>query len=590
MRTSSTGTAGRAGPTGAPAAGPARPDSGAAGEGGADRHLVGGAALWKLATWLSPSYPVGAFAYSHGLESAVAAGDVTDAASAAGWIGDCVAQGAGRGDAILLAHAWRAERAGDAAALDELAELALALAPSSKRWLETEAQGAAFAAATGAAWDHELAPQPYPVAVGRAAARHALPLGPTALCYLHAFASNLVSACVRLVPLGPERRPAGAGVAHAAMPGGRGRGVGRRTRRDRRLRLSRRHCGDATRNPGRQAVPDMSSPRPSSPHGPLRVGIGGPEGAGKATLTAALCRPLRGRFSVAAITDDIYTREDAEALLRCQALPSDRIAGVETGGCPHTAIREDASINLAAVADLRRRHPDLDIVFIESGGDNLAATFSPELADLTLYVIDVAAGEEIPRKGGPAITRSDLLIINKTDLTPHVGASLEVMERDARRMRRERPFLFSELRRGRGVDEIAQFVLRADGVQERGGRRRLIPTARDGGRYAGRRRPRPIRLQPIRLALDLFDHAQARAAPDHFPGRALSRPSAAGRCACHLAPTGPNRGAPRHPLWEHGNLAEKAASLHRGQRVLGVVECITGRDDGGQPAPLHEIH
>jgi urease accessory protein len=209
----------------------------------------------------------------------------------------------------------------------------------------------------------------------------------------------------------------------------------------------------------------MTFSRPSSPHGPLRVGIGGPVGAGKTTLTAALCRALRDDFSVAAITNDIYTREDAEALMRCQALPSDRIVGVETGGCPHTAIREDASINLAAVADLRRRHPDLDIVFIESGGDNLAATFSPELADLTLYVIDVAAGEEIPRKGGPAITRSDLLIINKTDLAPHVGASLEVMERDAQRMRGERPFLFAELRRGRGIDEIAAFALRAGGVR-----------------------------------------------------------------------------------------------------------------------------
>ncbi len=207
--------------------------------------------------------------------------------------------------------------------------------------------------------------------------------------------------------------------------------------------------------------------RPASPHGPLRVGVGGPVGAGKTTLTAALCRALRDRFSVAAITNDIYTREDAEALMRMQALPLDRIVGVETGGCPHTAIREDASINLAALADLRRRHPDLDIVFIESGGDNLAATFSPELADLTLYVIDVAAGEEIPRKGGPAITRSDLLIINKTDLAPHVGASLDVMDRDARRMRGDRPFLFAQLRHGRGIDEICAFLLRAAGLSVR---------------------------------------------------------------------------------------------------------------------------
>ena len=202
----------------------------------------------------------------------------------------------------------------------------------------------------------------------------------------------------------------------------------------------------------------------ASEHGPLRVGIGGPVGAGKTTLTAALCKAMRDRYSVAAITNDIYTQEDAEALMRMQALPLDRIRGVETGGCPHTAIREDASINLAAVADLRAAHPDLDVVLIESGGDNLSATFSPELADLTIYVIDVAAGEEIPRKGGPAITRSDLLVINKTDLAPHVGASLDVMDRDATKMRGERPFVFTELRHGKGVDEIAAFIARQGGM------------------------------------------------------------------------------------------------------------------------------
>lgn len=204
----------------------------------------------------------------------------------------------------------------------------------------------------------------------------------------------------------------------------------------------------------------------TSPNGPLRVGIGGPVGAGKTTLTAALCRSLRDRFSVAAITNDIYTQEDAEALMRMQALPLDRIKGVETGGCPHTAIREDASINLAAVAELTERFPDLDIVLIESGGDNLSATFSPELADVTLYVIDVAAGEEIPRKGGPAITRSDLLIINKTDLAPHVGASLEVMERDAERMRGERPFTFACLRTGEGIEFVVDHLLRLGGLNQ----------------------------------------------------------------------------------------------------------------------------
>lgn len=189
-------------------------------------------------------------------------------------------------------------------------------------------------------------------------------------------------------------------------------------------------------------------------NGPLRIGIGGPVGAGKTTLTARLAERLKDVFSIGVITNDIYTQEDAEALMRMQILPADRVIGVETGGCPHTAIREDASINLAAVAEMVRRHPDVEIVLIESGGDNLSATFSPELADLTVYVIDVAAGEEIPRKGGPAIRRSDILVINKTDLAPHVGASLEVMERDATRVRDGRPFLFTALRAGEGADRV----------------------------------------------------------------------------------------------------------------------------------------
>ncbi|QFT74065.1 MULTISPECIES: urease accessory protein UreG [unclassified Ruegeria] len=202
----------------------------------------------------------------------------------------------------------------------------------------------------------------------------------------------------------------------------------------------------------------------SSMNGPLRVGIGGPVGAGKTTLTAALSETLRDVCSVGVITNDIYTQEDAEALMRLQVLPRDRIIGVETGGCPHTAIREDASINLAAVAEMRNRHPDLDIVLIESGGDNLSATFSPELADLTIYVIDVAAGEEIPRKGGPAITKSDILVINKTDLAPHVGASLEVMDRDAARMRKGRPFLFTSLRHKKGVGAIVDLLVKKGGL------------------------------------------------------------------------------------------------------------------------------
>lgn len=192
----------------------------------------------------------------------------------------------------------------------------------------------------------------------------------------------------------------------------------------------------------------------------LRVGVGGPVGSGKTALMLALCRDLRNHYQLAAVTNDIYTKEDAQFLARNEALPSDRIIGVETGGCPHTAIREDASMNLAAVDELCRRFPELDMVLIESGGDNLSATFSPELSDLTLYVIDVAAGDKIPRKGGPGITKSDLLIINKTDLAPHVGASLEVMKHDALRMRGDKPFIFTNLKNGEGLSDVIEFITR----------------------------------------------------------------------------------------------------------------------------------
>lgn len=201
-----------------------------------------------------------------------------------------------------------------------------------------------------------------------------------------------------------------------------------------------------------------------SPNGPLRVGVGGPVGSGKTALMDALCKRLRDGFDLAAITNDIYTRWDADYLVRSGALEPDRIMGVETGGCPHTAIREDASINLAAVAEMRARFPGLDLILIESGGDNLAATFSPELADLTIYVIDVAAGEKIPSKGGPGITRSDLLVINKIDLAPLVGASLEVMKRDAERMRGARPFVFANMKTGEGLETIAGFITARGGL------------------------------------------------------------------------------------------------------------------------------
>jgi urease accessory protein len=201
-----------------------------------------------------------------------------------------------------------------------------------------------------------------------------------------------------------------------------------------------------------------------SENGPLRVGIGGPVGSGKTALTEKLCKAMRDEYSVAVVTNDIYTREDAEALVRCQALSSDRIVGVETGGCPHTAIREDATINLQAIAALSERIPDLDVVFIESGGDNLAATFSPDLADITIYVISTCQGEEIPRKGGPGITRSDLLVINKKDLAPYVGVDLDVMDRDAGRMREAKPHIFTDLKRGEGVDHVVRFLREQGGL------------------------------------------------------------------------------------------------------------------------------
>jgi urease accessory protein len=204
----------------------------------------------------------------------------------------------------------------------------------------------------------------------------------------------------------------------------------------------------------------MTTPKKSA----VRIGIGGPVGAGKTSLTAALAKQLKDRYSLAVITNDIYTKEDAEALMRMQILPFDRVIGVETGGCPHTAIREDASINLAAVAELQKRHPCLDIILIESGGDNLSATFSPELADITVFVIDVAMGEEIPRKGGPAIKKSDVLVINKTDLAPYVGADLSVMQRDAARVREDRPYFFAEVRNNKNIKSIADMLLELSGL------------------------------------------------------------------------------------------------------------------------------
>src|SRR6185312_13518440 len=256
----------------------------------------------------------------------------------------------------------------------------------------------------------------------------------------------------------PGRRPAPVARAERAHSGGCSACTNAGRRRCGEFRARARTRVRATRDAVFAAVPVMNTIVPAGQ--PLRIGIGGPVGSGKTALTLSLCRALRDRYQIAVVTNDIYTEEDAQFLVRHEALAPERIIGVETGGCPHTAIREDASINLEAVDRLARRFGNLDVIFVESGGDNLAATFSPELSDLTLYVIDVAAGDKIPRKGGPGITRSDLLVINKIDLAPHVGASLEVMDRDARRMRAEAPFVFTNLKTGVGLDTIIAFIER----------------------------------------------------------------------------------------------------------------------------------
>ena len=401
----------------------------------------------------------------------VEAGTIQDAAALGDWIADVLVYGAGRSDAIFLAQAWRAVAAADARRLAEVAALAAAFAISAERRLETLAQGTAFLGAVMAVW-----PQPalkgltqsseiaYPVAVGACTAAHQLPLLASAQAFTQAFAANLVSAGVRLVPLGQtdglrlqaRLEPLIAEVVRAALAADLEDVGGRPS-----WSTSPR-CG--TRPSIRGSLDPEGGAMAKSPNGPLRIGIGGPVGSGKTALMEGLCKVFRDRYDICAITNDIYTKEDALILTRAGALPEDRILGVETGGCPHTAIREDASINLAAVAQMQRAFPELDLVLIELGGDNLAATFSPELADLTIYVIDVAQGEKIPRKGGPGITRSDLLVINKTDLAPYVGASLSVMESDTKRMRGERPFVFTNLKAGEGVATIARFVERAGGL------------------------------------------------------------------------------------------------------------------------------
>jgi urease accessory protein len=386
--------------------------------------------LARLLQLASPTLPVGAYSYSQGLEAAIEAGIVSDFSSARTWIGDVLELSVARMEAPVL-------RAQIAEPTQERNDFFVATRESAELRAETLQMGQALAKLMRELGAEVLIEHPaYPTAYALAVRHWNIEPARAVLAYLWSWLENQVMAAVKAVP----------------REFGRNRIAGRLLDQ---LHTRARGSVSQARNPVLEALPFMT----------LRVGIGGPVGSGKTALTLALCRALRSRYEIAVVTNDIYTEEDAQFLVRNEALAPERIIGVETGGCPHTAIREDASINLEAVERLVRRFPGLDAVFVESGGDNLAATFSPELSDLTLYVIDVAAGDKIPRKGGPGITKSDLLVINKIDLAPMVGASLEVMGRDARKMRGERPFVFTNLKSGQGLDAVIRFIERQGMLQ-----------------------------------------------------------------------------------------------------------------------------
>jgi urease accessory protein len=451
------------------------------------------ASLLQLIWLASPALPIGGFSYSEGLEASVDRSFVATESEASDWLTDQLHLTLARADLPVLAQAVAAWQAGDLARVRTLNDWVLHTRESSELRLQAEQMGRSLLewlrnqdagdAPRLAAIEALAGFDPtYPVAFALAASRTGAHVRDIALAYAFGWAENMVQAALKAVPLGQNAGQRILARLTREIPDAVEAALARPCRHAAGLRPDAGHFVGPARNPVFAAVPLLSRPPPRPPPNPLeaamtalhhiphrtkplpplRVGIGGPVGSGKTTLLEMLCKAMRERYDLVAITNDIYTKEDQRLLTVSGALPADRIMGVETGGCPHTAIREDCSINLEAIDRMLAEHPDADIVFVESGGDNLAATFSPELSDLTIYVIDVAAGEKIPRKGGPGITKSDLFVINKTDLAPYVGADLAVMEADTRRMRTNaqglKPFVMTNLKTNAGLAEVIAFI------------------------------------------------------------------------------------------------------------------------------------
>jgi urease accessory protein len=423
-------------------------------------------ARWLHLMWLaSPALPVGAFSYSEGFEAAVEAGLVRDEASAGDWLLDQLWLSTARSELPAVHHAlkaWRQHKPGQAA---EVNDWVLRTRESAELRAQTLQMGRSLIDWLRNA-EHRNDPRVqelsrdqtcWPVAFGLACALVSATGTQALTASAFGWAENMVQAAIKAVPLGQAaaQRVLGRLVQDIPAVVSSALTVQTHQRQAFTQNLNRKMTAQQSIPSKLHAVPNRTKQLP-----PLRVGVGGPVGSGKTTLVEMLCKSMRERWDLVVVTNDIYTKEDQRLLTVAGALEADRIMGVETGGCPHTAIREDASINLVAVDQMLLRYPNADIVFIESGGDNLAATFSPELSDLTLYVIDVAGGEKIPRKGGPGITKADLFVINKTDLAPHVGANLAVMESDTRRMRPNKPFVMTNLKTQQGLADVVAFIER----------------------------------------------------------------------------------------------------------------------------------